>query len=125
MSDAIRPLSSSPTQVPQATDPVENLLTNSKDSELRSKFDDAVSSTFYRQMFKALRTSTGNGSPLTNSQTEKMFQQQLDEILIERMSKATGSDFSKDLFEQQFREREAAKSAPPTTKPGEMLQADI
>lgn len=126
MPDAIRPMSSlPPQQMPMTDDPSEKQLTTKNPAELRSKFDDAVSSTFYRQMFKALRASTGNGSPLTNSQTEKIFQQQLDEVLIERMSKATGGGFSQDLFEQQFRHLEAAKAKTETSKPGDKFQADI
>lgn len=100
MTDAIRPTSVplSPTATPE-----ERRFQDEAQTKLRDTFDEAVASTFYRQMFKALRASTGKAGLIANSQAEKMFQQQLDEVLIERMSKASNGAFSEELFEQQFR----------------------
>jgi|GEM_PF-5984107 len=120
MTDAIRPLASLP-QMPLA-DSSEQALRSKDQSKLRDTFNEAVAATFYRQMFKALRASTGQAGLLANSQSEKMFQQQLDEILIEKMSQATGGDFSSDLFEQQFRK---FTSAPQAEQPGSKFQTDV
>lgn len=122
MTDAIRPQSALPLpQVPLA-DSSEQALRSKDHGQLRDTFNEAVAATFYRQMFKALRASTGKAGLLANSQSEKMFQQQLDEVLIEKMSKATGGDFSSDLFEQQFRN---FKPTPQAEQPGSTFQTDV
>ncbi len=122
MTDAIRPLSSLPLPQPQLADSTESKLKSKDQSKLRSTFDEAVAATFYRQMFKALRASTGKAGLFANSHGEKVFQQQLDEVLIEKMSKSSGGDFTSDLFEQQFRN---LKPTAPANAPGSQLQEDV
>jgi hypothetical protein len=70
--------------------------------EARDAFQKAIGNTFYRQMMKSLRESTSKAAYMHGGQAEDIFQAQLDEILIERMSEANGGDFSDRLFEQQF-----------------------
>lgn len=126
MTDAVRPLSSLPLPQPQFADSSEKQLQSKDRDKLRSTFDEAVAATFYRQMFKSLRASTGKAGLIANSQSEKMFQQQLDEVLIEKMSKASGSSFTSDLFEQQFRDlKPQPQSQPQPDRPGARFQKDV
>lgn len=70
--------------------------------EVRAAFQKAMGDTFYRQLLKTMRDSTSKAAYMHGGQAEDIFQAQLDEILIERMSEANGGDFSDRMFEQQF-----------------------
>ncbi len=69
---------------------------------LPEAFDQFVGDTFFRQMLKSLRATTGKPAFLHGGQAEEIFQSQLDELLITDMVKATRDSFTGDLFKQQF-----------------------
>ena len=69
---------------------------------LPEAFDQFVGDTFFRQMLKSLRSTTGKPAFLHGGQAEEIFQSQMDELLITDMVKATQDSFSGDLFKQQF-----------------------
>jgi hypothetical protein len=69
---------------------------------LPEAFDDFVGDTFFRQMLKSLRSTTGKPAYFHGGQAEEIFQSQMDELLIENLTKATRDSFSGDLFKQQF-----------------------
>ena len=58
--------------------------------EVRAAFQKAMGDTFYRQLLKTMRDSTSKAAYMHGGQAEDIFQAQLDEILIERMSEANG-----------------------------------
>lgn len=68
--------------------------------KVRDLFNKAIGGTFYRQMLSALRSSTGNAAYLDGGQTEKIFQSQFDELIIERLSERNGNVFADKLVEQ-------------------------
>lgn len=72
-------------------------------AEFRKQFDNAIGGTLFRQMLKSLRSSTGNAAYFNGGQAEKIFQSQMDEILIEKMTEASGKSFGNDLFDQMLR----------------------
>lgn len=85
------------------TDSIQPFGTQSQSGpSLREAFDQSVGSTFFRQMLKSLRSSTGKAAYFHGGQAEEIFQSQLDEILISDMAKASGNSFSSELFKQQF-----------------------
>ena len=86
MTDAISPLGNS----------------NQPGPILPEAFDQFVGHTFFRQMLKSLRSTTGKPAFMHGGQAEEIFQSQLDELLISEMVDATRDSFSADLFEQQF-----------------------
>lgn len=86
MTDAISPFSNS----------------NQPGPILPEAFDQFVGDTFFRQMLKSLRSTTGKPAFMHGGQAEEIFQSQLDELLISEMVDATRDSFSADLFEQQF-----------------------
>ncbi|MDA0806719.1 MAG: rod-binding protein [Planctomycetota bacterium] len=82
---------------------------------LPEAFDQFVGDTFFRQMLKSLRSTTGKPAYFHGGQAEEIFQSQLDELLITDMAKATKESFSADLVKQQFPDH-----APPENKqPGQ------
>lgn len=87
------------------TDPIQALgPTPPNGPVLPEAFDQFVGDTFFRQMLKSLRSTTGKPAYFHGGQAEEMFQSQLDELLITDMVKATKDSFSADLFKQQFPE---------------------
>lgn len=85
------------------TDPIQALSTAPPNGPvLPEAFDQFVGDTFFRQMLKSLRSTTGKPAYFHGGQAEEMFQSQLDELLITDMVKATKDSFSADLFKQQF-----------------------
>ena len=72
--------------------------------ELKRLYQQSIGGTFFRQMMKALRSSTGQAAYFNGGQAEKIFQGQLDELMIEKLSEASGGIFSDAMFEQQFPE---------------------
>lgn len=92
-------------------------LPSSESPGLREAFDQSIGSTFFRQMLKSLRSSTGKPAYFHGGQAEEIFQSQLDEILISDLASATGDSFSDKLFQQQFPNHsgQASKPAEPAT----------
>ena len=89
---------------------------------LPEAFDQFVGDTFFRQMLKSLRSTTGKPAYFHGGQAEEMFQSQLDELLITDMVKATKDSFSADLFKQQFPEHVTPEEQTPKTPPPAPLQ---
>ena len=77
---------------------------------LPEAFDQFVGDTFFRQMLKSLRSTTGKPAYFHGGQAEEIFQSQMDEILIEDLTKATRDSFSGNLFKQQFPKHVPASS---------------
>jgi Rod binding domain-containing protein len=98
------------------TDPIKALgPVPPKGPVLPEAFDQFVGDTFFRQMLKSLRSTTGKPAYFHGGQAEEIFQSQLDELLITDMVKATKESFSADLFKQQL-----PNHAPPENKqPGQ------
>ncbi len=84
--------------------------------------------------------STGKAAYFNGGQAEKIFQSQLDELMIEKLSETSGGIFSDVMFEQQFPEfadddagtqqTEGTNSRPVGSHSGEssvgsMLQLDV
>ncbi len=63
-------------------------------------FQDFVAGTFFKEMFKALRSTEGETPYLNGGQAEKMFRSQLDQTMAESMAKTHGAAFSNGLYEQ-------------------------
>lgn len=66
--------------------------------ELKEAFQDFVAGTFYKQMFKSLRSAQGKPAYFHGGQAEEMFQAQLDQQISEDLAKGQGSAFSDTLF---------------------------
>jgi|GEM_PF-2109008 len=79
--------------------------------EFQRLYQQSIGGTFFRQMMKALRSTTGQAAYFNGGQAEKIFQGQLDELMIEKLSEASGGMFSDAMFEQQFPEFAQNKNA--------------
>lgn len=70
-----------------------------KDDPIRKAFQDFVAGTFYKQMFKALRSGQDKPAYLHGGAAEEMFQGQLDQQVAEDLAANHGSSFSDSLYE--------------------------
>lgn len=71
----------------------------SREPKTREVFQDFVGQTFYGQMLKALRKSTGKAAYFNGGRGEEVFRQQLDQVLAEKLSAASAEQFSGPMYE--------------------------
>ncbi|KKK89379.1 hypothetical protein LCGC14_2733690, partial [marine sediment metagenome] len=69
------------------------------DGQLRETFDAFVGQTFFAQMLKAMRKTVGKSAYFHGGRAEEIFQQQLDQVLGEKLAKASGDKLSRPMFE--------------------------
>jgi flagellar protein FlgJ len=67
--------------------------------ELRKAFDAFVGETFFSQMLKSLRQAQGKPAYFYGGRTEEIFQQQLDQVLAEKLSRSSADRFTGPMFE--------------------------
>lgn len=75
--------------------------------ELKEAFQDFVGGTFYKQMFKSLRSGQNKPAYFHGGQAEDMFQSHLDQQISEDLAKNQGSAFSDTLFSAFSRQMNA------------------
>ena len=69
------------------------------DGEIHEAFDSFVGQLFFGQMLKAMRKTVGKPAYFHGGQTEEIFQQQLDQVLGEKLSEASRHQFSGPMFD--------------------------
>ena len=81
-------------QVPQAP------LTAGQDkAQLEEKFQEFVGQTLFGQMLKSMRKTVRKSPYFHGGRGEEVFQQQLDQVVAEKMSRTTADKFSGPMFE--------------------------
>ena len=81
------------------TSPAPIKFKSGKDAELRKAFNSFVGQTFFGQMLKAMRKTVGKPAYFHGGRAEEIFRQQLDQVLGEKLSRASGEKFSGPMFE--------------------------
>jgi len=86
---------------PAAFDALQSRTPNlqSPDAAFREAFDSFVGEVFFGQMLKAMRKTVGKPAYFHGGQTEEIFQQQLDQVLGEKLAKTSAGKFSGPMFE--------------------------
>ena len=69
------------------------------ETEVREAFDSFVGQLFFGQMLKAMRKTVGKPAYFHGGQAEEIFQQQLDQVLGEKLSEASRHQFSGPMFD--------------------------
>ena len=69
------------------------------DPKLRQAFDAFVGEAFFAQTLKSMRKTLGKPAYFHGGRTEEVFQQQLDQVLAEKLSSASGDKLSGPMFE--------------------------
>ena len=68
-------------------------------SELRDAFNDFVGQTFYSQMLSTLRKSVQKSEYFDGGRGEEVFQGQLDQVIVEKLSDASAGNFTGPMFD--------------------------
>jgi hypothetical protein len=73
---------------------------SSKDSpELREAFNDFVGQSFFGELLKQMRATVDKPAYFHGGMGEDIFQAQMDQIVVERISDASGPTFSDPMYE--------------------------
>lgn len=67
--------------------------------EVQEKFTDFVGQTLFGSMLASMRKSVGNPAYMHGGRTEEVFQQQLDQHIVEDLTKASAATISDPMFE--------------------------
>src|SRR5580765_6522503 len=67
--------------------------------ELREAFTDFVGQTFFGELVKQMRETVHKSEFFHGGMGEDIFQTQLDQIMVERMSKTSAKSFSDPMYE--------------------------
>ncbi len=69
------------------------------EGQLREKFDQFVGESMFGQMLKSMRESLGKPAYFHGGRAEEVFQSQLDQLLVEKISDASAEQISEPMFE--------------------------
>ncbi len=70
-----------------------------ENGELPRAFQSFVGQALFGQMLKAMRKTLGKPAYFHGGRAEEIFQQQLDQVLAEKISSASADTFSGPMFE--------------------------
>ena len=80
--------------------------------ELRERFTQFVGETFFGQMIKAMRATTGKPAYFHGGRAEDVFKGQLDQKLAEHLTNASADQVAEPMFERQFPHLAADRTQP-------------
>ncbi len=69
------------------------------DEKLRETFTQFAGEQLFGQMLKAMRKTVGKPAYFYGGRAEELFQQQLDQVLAEKLAQSSGEEFSRPMFE--------------------------
>ncbi len=69
------------------------------EGQLREKFDQFVGESMFGQMLKSMRQSLGKPAYFHGGRAEEVFQSQLDQLLVEKISDASAEQIAEPMYE--------------------------
>ncbi len=82
-----------------SADPANSNADPANSKELREAFNAFVGEVFYGQMLKAMHKTAGKPAYFHGGQAEEIFQQQLDQVLVDKMTETGADALGRPLFE--------------------------
>jgi hypothetical protein len=76
-----------------------DLTGSGQKTELRTAFDSFVGQTFFGQLMRSMRKTVGKPAYFNGGRAEEIFQQQLDQMLADKVSESSANKFSGPMFE--------------------------
>ncbi|MGO8749548.1 MAG: rod-binding protein [Thermoguttaceae bacterium] len=73
--------------------------TQANQEKLQSAFQSVVGETLYGQVLKSMRKTVGKSKYFNGGRGEEVFQQQLDQVLAQKMSQASGKRLSQPMLD--------------------------
>ena len=83
----------------QASAPKPPSAQEGQNGELREAFQSFVGETLFGQLLKAMRKTLGEPAYFHGGKAEEIFQQQLDQVLAEKIAQSSAEKFSDPMFE--------------------------
>ena len=69
------------------------------DGELREAFTDFVGQTLFGSMLASMRKTVGKPAYMHGGRTEEVFQQQMDQLIVEDMTEASADTLAGPMFD--------------------------
>lgn len=69
------------------------------DDETRKTFNSFVGQALFGQLLKAMRKTVGKSAYFNGGRAEEIFQQQLDQIMAEKLSETSAATFSEPMYQ--------------------------
>lgn len=82
-----------------AQSPSANVPLGANDQRTRDAFDAFVGETFFSQMLKSMRKTVGKPAYFHGGRAEEVFTQQLDQVLAEKLGRASAGKISGPMYE--------------------------
>lgn len=76
-----------------------NTNSTAPQSELRDRFDQFVGESLFGQMLQSMRKSLGKPAYFHGGRAEEVFQSQLDQLLVEKISDASSEQITEPMYE--------------------------
>ncbi|PQO33765.1 rod-binding protein [Blastopirellula marina] len=92
-----------------------NTTSAAPQSELRDRFDQFVGESLFGQMLQGMRKSLGKPAYFHGGRAEEVFQSQLDQLLVEKISDASAEQITEpmyELFSANMGQRHASSELP-------------
>lgn len=70
-----------------------------EDDKLRDALDQFVGETFYGMMLKSMRKTVGKPAYFHGGRAEEVFQQQLDQVLAEKLTAASSEQLTEPMYQ--------------------------
>ena len=99
--DSISSIASSETmlQASEKTPKLQKPQSGKDDSEFKKVFHQFVGEVLYGQLLKSMRNTQSKPAYFDGGRAEEIFQQQLDQTLVEKMSEAGSKTITDPMFE--------------------------
>jgi Rod binding domain-containing protein len=81
------------------TPPAHPAPPSAEDQELRETFDSVIGQTLFGQMLRSMRKTVHKPAYFHGGRAEEVFQQQLDQVLAEKISQASAARFTEPMYE--------------------------
>jgi Rod binding domain-containing protein len=88
-----------PTTASSGPAPSKSTNAQGQDQELRANFENFVGETMFGQMLKSMRKSQHKSAYFHGGRAEEVFQQQLDQVLAQKMSHASADKLAGPMYE--------------------------
>ncbi len=76
-----------------------NTTSAAPQGELRDRFDQFVGESLFGQMLQSMRKSLGKPAYFHGGRAEEVFQSQLDQLLVEKISDASADQITEPMYE--------------------------
>lgn len=95
---SISPISSSMVSALNAT-PQPQAPAAGQDAEVAKQFNQFVGESLFGQMLKSMRKTQGKPAYFHGGRAEEVFQQQLDQVLAQKMAETSGDKLSGPMYQ--------------------------